>query len=109
MNKTSEKAADAFFTYKNRIISNNTKIDCYNVEPVMVLFGNVIAKRLGMTMILNDCGWRSVTTKSRLNSLLGRARTPLYIQQSKGVWFLRNPINGTTTEWKYNQDNIIQL
>ena len=58
---------------------------------IMKLFGNPIAYRYNdpeKTLSITNCGWKTATTKERLNGIDGVA-----ISQKNGLWFL----NGS--EW----------
>lgn len=54
------------------------------------LFGNEIARwnRNG-TITITDCGWETVTTKSRLNAILRTAGCESFIFQRNGEWYLQ--------------------
>lgn len=43
-------------------------------------------------LILHDAGWRTMTTKERLNGILNVFGLPYHIYQNKGEWYLRNYI-----------------
>jgi len=67
----------------------------YERTVVVELHGNVIAEfdsalcgaRDCRGLKLMDCGWRTSTTKSRLNALLGAFREGSFIYQKQGQWF----------------------
>src|SRR5690625_3474921 len=42
----------------------------------------------GWRLELSDCGWRTVTTKSRLNALLAALAPGYGIRQENHVWYL---------------------
>ena len=91
MRKITEEGVEAFNTgveYRN----SNTSVQFIGdgKEIAMYLFGNRIAwRKLNSDVVwITNCGWKSNTTKERLNGLDG-----VKINQSKGVWYL----NGT--EW----------
>lgn len=64
---------------------------------VLSLFGNEIAYRYNdpqQTLVITNCGWKTNTTKERLNALPN-----VHIYQSNGVWYLNgNEWNGELTE-----------
>lgn len=61
---------DAFVNRK-RFKSSNTKVDIVNGYPHLYLHGNLIAKMENNNLLINHCGWKTRTTRSRLNSLPG--------------------------------------
>jgi hypothetical protein len=75
-------------------LSNTKVVSCTNTTDVY-LHGNLVA-RLGETWLeLFDGGWRTPTTKSRLNALLqvfGLSGERVF--QKRGEWFV--VFNGTT-------------
>lgn len=65
---------------------NNTEVVTENGVSKMYLFGNLIATlehNVGGVMKITNAGWRSNTTKERLNGLPN-----VNIRQVKGEWFL---------------------
>lgn len=68
-------------------LDNTEVVSCTNVADVY-LHGNLIA-RIGETWIeLFDGGWRTATTKSRLNAILKEHGNGDYVFQKKGEWFV---------------------
>jgi hypothetical protein len=69
---------------------DNTKVENINGVSFVFLHGNKIAE-IGDTFIrLFDGGWQTVTTKSRLNAILGEhGVSGEHIFQKAGVWFVR--------------------
>lgn len=86
MKKVSESAAQAFINGEHKTLSSNTKVRVSRDGYVrLYLFGNLIATRNkedNMT-IITSCGWRTVTTKDRLNAL-----PSVSITGGKNGWFL---------------------
>jgi len=86
MRKITSESIRAFendFTFSK----SNTKVRVYNDKTELSIFGNVIAiknRKTGNISITN-CGWRSNTTKERLNAIEG-----VSISQRKGVWYLND-------------------
>lgn len=73
---------------------DNTTVSTNGDETAVHLHGHEIATinwRIN-TLTIRDCGWRTSTTKSRLNAILGRCGAMLY--QKKGEWYLDD------NEWK---------
>ena len=68
-------------------LDNTEVVSCTNVADVY-LHGNLIA-RIGETWIeLFDGGWRTATTKSRLNAILKEHGNGDCVYQKKGEWFV---------------------
>lgn len=71
---------------------DNTEVEVQPSVTVLRLFGHPIAYRYNdpdQTLSINTCGWKSATTKERLNAIPG-----VHIRQTKGKWFLND------VEWK---------
>lgn len=70
----------------------NTIVQTVDGITSMFLFGNKIAELdENYNLKISNAGWKSNTTKERLNGLNG-----VSIQQKKGVWYLNgNEWNGT--------------
>jgi hypothetical protein len=64
------------------------------------LHGNLIAiiSPNKNTLTLYDCGYRTATTKSRLNALLSHYNKG-FIWQVQGTWFYRDYFEGITQLW----------
>ena len=78
------KAITAGVDFKS---ANTEVISCTNVADVY-LHDNLIA-RIGETWIeLFDGGWRTATTKSRLNAILAEHGNGDKVFQKKGEWFV---------------------
>lgn len=84
-----ENAINAFLLGKNFKQSNTeVKADCMGVY--MYLFNNLIAHRVGNRLQITTAGWKSNTTKERLNGLPN-----VSIAQKNYQWFLNGePWNG---------------
>ena len=66
--------------------SPNTIVEVLPNVTILSLFGNPIAYRYNdpeRTLSITDAGWKSNTTKERINGLPN-----VSISQSKGVWYL---------------------
>jgi hypothetical protein len=77
---------------------SNTQVIVHDNVTVLSLFGNEIAFFFNdpeRTIEIRNCGWKSATTKERLNAIRG-----VNISQKKGIWYL----NGR--EWDGNLINI---
>lgn len=67
---------------------SNTEVVVLPNVTVLMLFGNEIAYRYNdpeRTLTITNCGWKSATTKERLNGIEG-----VRIHQAKGEWLLNN-------------------
>lgn len=92
MRKIDEQARDAFIN-KKRFKLRNTKVNIIDGEPHLYLHDNLIAKLENNELLINHCGWETLTTKSRLNALPG-----VHIKMIKGKFRL-NEMGYMTKEW----------
>ena len=74
--------------YKTRLYYNEFA-DCYSVH----LFGNEILKIFPDRFVPMDAGWRTVTTKARLNDLMPMGT----VYQRNWDWYMT--IGDTTYDW----------
>ena len=76
---------------------NNTQVVTEDGVSKMYLFDNLIAtleRNVGGVMKITNAGWKSNTTKERLNGLPN-----VSIQQKKGDWYLNGELwNGQLTK-----------
>ena len=73
---------------------NNTQVVTQEGVSKMYLFDNLIATLEGGVLKITNAGWRSQTTKERLNGLPN-----VSIQQKKGEWYLNGELwNGQLTK-----------
>ena len=88
--------------------SANTAVEQVRLDPQRLqvkLHGHAIAiytpfaDRHGWRLVLNDCGWRTATTKSRLNALLASFAPGYRIEQRAGEWYLVRP-DGRAQPWE---------
>ena len=98
MRKITEKTITAFnegLSFKKA----NMEVQVLPNVTIMKLHGNSIAFRYNdpnKTISITNCGWKSNTTKERLNSIDG-----VNIYQRKGAWFLNdNEWNGELIDIK---------
>jgi len=69
-----------------------------------LLWDNEIARLVGNTLTLSDCGWQTNTTQDRLNAILKRVNTvkgEFFIQKERHVWYLRY------REWDEKEEKFI--
>ncbi len=89
MRKITDEASTAFgfwFNYKR----SNTRVEIDWVSIKLYLHWNLIAElknsEVGEALYISSAGWKSNTTKERLNWVLNWKR--LYIKQKNFEWFL---------------------
>lgn len=63
----------------------------------LYLHGNAIARKTALGIEISDAGWKTSTTKERLNGLLEALRQPT-IYQKRGEWY-----RGENDEWLDNE------
>ena len=87
MRKITREAAMAFMEARP-FKKDNTEVVVYLNCTILKLFGNQIAYRYNdpdRTLSITTCGWKSATTKERLNAIPG-----VHIRQGNGKWFLND-------------------
>ena len=91
MREITKKSVNAFMNNVN-FRESNTEIKAGKQFTQMFLFGNLIATRYrNGNLFITSAGWRSNTTKERLNGIPG-----VSIKQKNGVWYLnKKKWNGT--------------
>lgn len=74
----------------SKLVANNTRLTIFKSgDKVLKLHSTDIIKWVGDRIILSSGGWRTHTTKSRLNSWVNRFNTTNYtIYQKNGTWFI---------------------
>lgn len=85
MRKITQNSVNAFLNAQP-FNESNTTVEVLPNVTILKLFGNAIAYRYNdpkKTLSITNCGWKSNTTRERLNGLPG-----ISIHQSKGVWYL---------------------
>lgn len=78
MRSITEQIVNAFLEGKTKRISNS-----YTNGNELYLHDNCIAKKHPNGLLISNAGWRSRTTKERLNALPN-----VSIQQKSGLWYL---------------------
>ena len=94
MRKISVESVDSFLKCKNFNKANMSVkvLDCRELPVIELrLYGNTIAKIENNEIYISNAGWKSLTTKERLNALLRKLNAG-YIQQIKGIWYLNNTV-----------------
>lgn len=86
---------DAIKNRKCRKFGNTEIYSCNDADVVIVwLHGNKIAKVTRDYVELYSAGWRTKTTKSRLNAILRGLGLQYYIYQSNYRWYVCNITTG---------------
>lgn len=93
MRKISKEAMQAFIN-DTPICIGNTKV-IVDETTRMYLFGNMIAEKIEGHLFVTSAGWKTATTKERLNAIPG-----VSISQKNNTWYL----NGK--EWNGNRIKI---
>lgn len=98
MRKITSKAAAAF-RERRPFKRDNTEVtvDSYG-EVRLYLHGNLIAMTVPGGVVVGDAGWRTVTTKDRLNAVLPHGWR---IYQRRFDWFLGRTTGGATEELEW--------
>lgn len=86
MKKITRQAVDAFVNARP-FKSGNTRVEVRNGETFFYLFGNMIAHKYEGELYITTCGWKSKTTKERLNGILGAFNLGR-INQKDFVWYI---------------------
>lgn len=91
MRVVEEKIIAAIRKGKSMKCGKNDKVVAYSEGAIVFLHGHAIAKVTDKEVSFSSCGWQTVTTKSRLNAILGTFAHS-HITQRDFAWYL----NGTT-------------
>lgn len=96
-----------------RTIANNTRLRRHPVEPgviELVLHATAIVRWTPDTVTLNSGGWRTVTTKARMNAALHGTR--YRVEQRDHAWYLHDRVTGATFDfedgdtWNLDDDHV---
>jgi len=76
----------------SRVSTNNTKVFTDLDGSLCVMLHNTIVwrRKLDGTVILDTGGWRTVTTKARMNQAFNQFGPSYAVGQNKGEWSVRN-------------------
>lgn len=109
MRKIERIMVQAVLTGRN-MSQENTKV-IHSVDRAYVyLHGHNIAQVFDDYLIINDCGWQTSTTKSRLNALLSQLADGSCIYQQCFTWYLTGPEGSEemkTREWYYAPSPVV--
>lgn len=76
----------------------NTKVTFDNDTSYVYLFNNLIAEITNKKVRITNCGYKTKTTKSRLNSILRVLVGDRYIYQKNFSWYITgDPLEGQYT------------
>lgn len=85
-----EALMNAAITASGNMSLDNTEVITISDVSFVYLHGNLIAMVGDTWLELDDGGWQSKTTKSRLNAILATHGNGERIYQSAGLWYLQN-------------------
>jgi len=103
MRQVTESTALAFKEGRPVSISNSKVMGDKN-NCIYTLFDNVIATLEGDKLLLTDSGYKTATTKERLNGILSVFNSEWRVYQLKGQWFITDGM-GVKKEWS----GVLQL
>ena len=93
--KITEDACRAFHNGYSFKRSNTEVIEFpSSTESLMKLHNNPIAKRMNGRLYIRSAGWRTLTTKERLNGISG-----VNVHQSNFDWYLNGELWENDSEW----------
>lgn len=100
MRKITQEASRAMKEWRN-FKSSNTTVRTARTGMLLSLHGNDIANygSRGYDLYIRDAGWRTATTKERLNGLLQTVAPGYKIRQHDKQWFLQDK-HGNNYAWK---------
>jgi hypothetical protein len=97
MKKIEGKMVESVKAKRSRNLGN-TKVTAMPDGVAVTYHDSVIAVVTDDAIVVNDCGWRTQTTKSRINAVLqGLAGHNIRVFQNRGVWHLYR--DGEITTW----------
>lgn len=85
-----EKDMVAAIKAKKNWKSGNTRVDIEDGAVLVRLHGNLIAQIGESVLDISDCGWPTVTTRSRLNAVIAACGRTERVYQAKGVQMIGN-------------------
>lgn len=86
--KVIEKKLTAAIQTRKTVNLGNTLVTATDSGFVVTLHGNEIARLTGSFLRLSSCGWRTSTTKSRLNAILHAVGFSGGVSQKSFSWSL---------------------
>lgn len=100
MRKVTKQVGKAFINGHKKTVGNT-----HTDGKALYLHGNLIAEKVSDGIRITNAGWKSVTTKERLNGLLELLGVTLRIYQKNFVWYLWN--YGCQTDMEYIDGMVI--
>ena len=104
-----EKQMNFALSNRGNWSSSNTSVSYHESENLseVRLHGHLIAwyDHTKQSLGISNCGWETVTTKSRLNAILSTFYRGVGIFQKNYQWFIsdsRETNNVSSTRWFYN-------
>jgi hypothetical protein len=91
MRVVEKKMLNAIVSKKNLTLDNTMVVTEGNVSCVY-LFNNLIAKITDKNVKISNCGYKTITTKSRLNCILQEFVKDARIHQKNFDWYIGNEI-----------------
>lgn len=78
---------------KGKMSVSNTAVETVNGVTKVTLHGNEIAEINWNenSLFIDNCGWETTTTKSRLNAILQALKPGVCLFQKRGQWFITDP------------------
>jgi hypothetical protein len=99
MRKVSKITAESFKSARPIKVGNSMVRVVDGGDALYYLHGNRIASMFEGKLNLSDCGWKTSTTKERLNAILEAMRLPYCIYQKSFNWFVRNYITNEVIQF----------
>jgi hypothetical protein len=81
-------------TYKRKV-GDSIAIRLHDTDILVVSPTNISEGLPFERILLNTGGYKTVTTKSRMNEWLSKLKIPLNVWSEKGIWFVSNSDTGT--------------
>jgi hypothetical protein len=73
----------------NTVSKGNTRVFTNDSTLAVVLYNTKVVEVEGYIVTLNSGGWRTVTTKARMNQASNQYRLGYTVFQKDGDWFVR--------------------
>jgi hypothetical protein len=86
---------------------DNTKVITENNYSSVYLHGSEIATVGPNNVVINDCGYQTKTTKSRLSAIVNTF-CKAWLYQKKGQWYLEHKETGETLAIEGNTDYALK-
>lgn len=73
-------------------------------DGAVTLYQTVIFRKTKTGFILDSGGWRTNTTKNRINQAFRENGLPFSVYQERGQWFVWNRESGVTVDFSDNME-----